>query len=330
MVEYSRWSQKIKISRAVKDFLRHATVAKGYSPLTVRNYQMYLNRFQRWCDDNNLNVVTQVSLEDVEEFQLALRSSSSAPSPKTQNYYLIAIRAMLRYLVQKEVEGVLSPERITLAKTSARQIQFAELEEIERLRETIDTSTRSGKRDAAIVSLLFATGLRVSELLGLKRDKLAGSSGEFSVKGKGGRVRPVFLTDRARADVKSYLLSRKDSNPNLFIRHYSNPQLDNQAKALTARSIQRLLVHYAQLADIHKPISPHKLRHSFATQLLRNGADLRSVQALLGHSSITTTQAYTHVTDKTLRDVHKRFHEDSQDTSPNAQKQSTEKEPLRS
>ncbi|MBI4948172.1 tyrosine-type recombinase/integrase [Candidatus Berkelbacteria bacterium] len=305
----------MKISRAIKEFLRHNTVSKGYSPLTLRNYTMYLARFQTWCDQNNLENVTQITAEDVEEFQMYLRGSERSPSPKTQNYYLIAIRSLLKYLAKKDVEGVLSSEKITLAKTASRQVIFVENDEIEKIRSVVDTSTTSGKRDLAIISILFSTGLRIAELVKLKREQVIAKS-EFSIKGKGGKVRPVFLTERAQKDLKNYLLSRKDSNSYLFIRHHRKPELDNAVKPLTARTIQRLITVYAKACDINKPVTPHKLRHGFATELLRSGADLRSVQALLGHSSITTTQAYTHVTDRSLREAHKKFHSDNTPKEP--------------
>lgn len=311
MLEYT---QQMKISRAIKEFLRHSTVSKGYSPLTLRNYSMYLRRFEQWCEQNQLENVEQLSAEDVEEFQMYLRQSQSSPSPKTQNYYLIAIRSLLKYLAKKDIEGIMSSEKITLAKTSSRQVIFIENAEIEQLRAAINTESLNGKRDLAIISMLFSTGLRIAELVRLKREQIIGKS-EFSIKGKGGKVRPVFLTERAQADLKNYLLARKDANAFLFIRHHKDYQLDNNSKFLTPRTIQRLINAYAKTCDINKPVTPHKLRHGFATELLRSGADLRSVQALLGHSSITTTQAYTHVTDKSLREAHQKFHSDNKNST---------------
>lgn len=265
-----------------------------------------------WAEENSLGDIEKLTGEDIEEFQLYLNSSEPPRSKATQNYYLIAVRTMLKYLLNRDVD-VLSPDKISLSKTPGRQVNFFEAEEIDAIRAAIPL-TLIGKRDRAMFSVLYATGLRISELVSLKRNQVSTVSGEFSVIGKGGKVRPVFLTDVAKDDLADYLESRRDSNPYLFIRHYRNPILENNKRPVTARSVQRSFVTYAKLAGVTKPISPHKLRHSFATDLLRNGADLRSVQALLGHSSITTTQVYTHITDKSLKDIHKRFHSDQQET----------------
>jgi len=253
-------------------------------------------------------------MEDVNEYQLWLHTDQSGRGQKTINYYLIALRALLKYLISRDVE-VVSPEKVTLSKTPGRQVSFLENDEVERLRQAIPTDSLNGLRDKAIVSVLYATGLRLSEIVGLKRNQVSLVSGEFSVRGKGGKVRPVFLTEVAQDDLATYVESRSDTNPFVFIRHYKNPEHDSRKEPLTGRSIQRALAHYARAAGITKPMSPHKLRHSFATDLLRNGADLRSVQALLGHSSITTTQVYTHITDKSLKEIHSRFHSDEQPSS---------------
>ncbi len=298
--------------RAIKEFLRFLNVSKGYSPHTLKSYQHYLATFEAWATDNDIDQIEKLTGEDVEEFQLYLSEAEPPRGRATQNYYLIAIRTLLKYLLGRDVE-VLSPDKISLAKTPGRQVNFFEGEEIDSIRDAIPP-TLVGKRDRAMFSVLYATGLRISELVSLKRNQVSTVSGEFSVIGKGGKVRPVFLTDVAKDDLADYLESRRDVNPYLFIRHYKNPGLENNKRPVTARSVQRSLAVYARLAGITKPISPHKLRHSFATDLLRNGADLRSVQALLGHSSIATTQVYTHVTNKSLKDIHKRFHSDQQTT----------------
>jgi site-specific recombinase XerD len=215
---------------------------------------------------------------------------------------------MLKYLVGRDV-AVMAPDRIELGKVSERQIHFLEPEEVSRLLEPPLESSITQLRDQAVLQLLFSSGLRVSELTGLKKSDVNIERGEFSVRGKGGKIRPVFLSESAQAALSAYLAARTDSHPYLFIRHFKNTALDSKAKGgLTTRSVQRILKERAQLAGITKPVTPHKLRHSFATNLLRNGADLRSVQAMLGHASITTTQLYTHVTDKNLRETHERFH----------------------
>lgn len=300
----------MSIKRATKEFLRFLAVSKGYSPHTLKSYRHYLATFEAWAETNNLNDIEQLTSEDIEEFQLFLGSSEPPRGQATKNYYLIAVRTLLKYLLNRDVE-VLSPDKISLSKTPGRQVNFFEAEEIDSIRDAIGP-TLIGKRDRAMFSVLYATGLRISELVALKRNQVSTVSGEFSVIGKGGKVRPVFLTDVAKDDLADYLESRRDVNPYLFIRHYKNPLLENNKRPVTARSVQRSLAVYAKLAGITKPISPHKLRHSFATDLLRNGADLRSVQALLGHSSIATTQVYTHVTNKSLKEIHQRFHSDQQ------------------
>lgn len=301
------------ISRAVKEFLRFAAVSRGYSPHTLRSYRQYLGAFEDWLEANNVKNIEDLAGEDIEEFQLSLAGRQPPLSKGTQNYYLIAVRSMLKYLLNRDVD-VIAPEKVVLAKTKGRQINFFEAEEVSRIYAAIEPKNLAGLRDRAIFSVLYGTGLRISELISLKRNQVSTVSGEFSVAGKGGKVRPVFLTEQAKDDLAAYIETRRDSNPYLFIRHYRNRALENNKRPVTARSIQRALNHYAKLAGITKPISPHKLRHSFATELLRNGADLRSVQAMLGHASITTTQIYTHITDQSLKDVHQRFHPGNRDS----------------
>ena len=212
---------------------------------------------------------------------------------KTQNYYLIALRAFLKYLAKRGLK-TLSPEVIELAKVGERSIDLIASEELVRLLNAPDVSTLSGLRDKAILETLFSTGLRVSELCSLPRD-LDLASDEFAVRGKGEKIRVVFLSEKAKASIRKYLSNRKD--------------LDNdQMFPVTPRSVQRIIKHYAIKAGISKKVTPHVVRHMFATDLLSNGADLRSVQMLLGHANITTTQIYTHVTDKQLKDTHKKFH----------------------
>lgn len=295
------------IRRAIKEFIRYCQTTKNYAPNTIRNYKYYLRTFEQWAEANRVEEIEQLTTEDVEEYTLYLKKREQPLSSSTTNYYLIALRAMLRYLVNRDIQ-VAPPDKVILGKIPGRQVEFLEPEETTKLLEVINGSDLAARRDRAIVSLLFSTGLRISELIALTRNKVGKNTIEFSVMGKGGKVRPVFLTEIAQEMVSQYLTARQDTNPYLFIRHFQNPVHDSNKKPLTARSIQRLLTDYAKIAGIEKAVTPHKLRHSFATDLLRNGADLRSVQALLGHSSITTTQVYTHITDKTLRDIHEKFH----------------------
>lgn len=295
----------METSRAVKDFLRHCKVSRGYSVNTLKNYRQYLKVFETWAIDNKVDLIEKIKLEDIEDFQEHLHSSERR-NKITINYYLIAVRSLLKYLLSRDIE-VLAPERIVLAKIPSRQVHFLEKDEINKLRRAPEGNSLSTLRDRAILEVLFSTGLRVSELTSLKKSKVNLKTGEFSIRGKGAKVRPVFLIEDAKKALGAYLKKRKDDNLFVFIRHHKNPENDKESNPLTARSIQRLLKHYGALAGIVKPLSPHKLRHSFATELLRNGADLRSVQELLGHSSITTTQVYTHVTNKDLKEIHKKF-----------------------
>jgi len=302
------------ISRAIKDYLRYLETAQGAATHTTANYRRYLNHLEAWATINQLVKVEDLTSEDVIDWQLTLlQEREKKRSRATINYYLIALRSLLKYLIGRDI-AVIPPEKVTLSKTPARQIDFLDPDEISALQNQMTGADLNAKRDQAMLAVLFATGLRISELLSLKRNQVSLVTGEFSVRGKGGKVRPVFLSEVALETLGQYLDDRADTNPFLFIRHHKNPVLDSNHSPLGARTVQRLIQVAAARAGIVKPVSPHKIRHSFATDLLRNGADLRSVQALLGHSSITTTQIYTHVTDQSLRDVHHRFHKDPTET----------------
>src|SRR3989344_2667348 len=297
------------ITRAVKEYLRYCRVGRNYSPYTLRNYEHYLNSFSAWALEAKLIDVEKIGGDDILEFQEHLATKHTPPlGPSSRNYYLIALRSLLRFLSMSEA-NVISIAKIPLSKAGQRQIQFISADDMERLNAAIAGERLTDKRDRAIVKTLFSTGLRVSELVALKRNEVSLVKGEISVKGKGGKVRPVFLSDEALEILADYLESRSDSNPFVFIRHYTNSRLDSNKTSLTARSVQRILHTLALKAGLSKPVTPHKLRHGFATDLLQNGADLRSVQALLGHSSVATTQIYTHVTDRSLREAHHRFHD---------------------
>ncbi len=288
------------MERLRREFLEYTEIEKGRSLNTVRNYDHYLSRFLEFSKAKKPSDITD---ETVREYRLWLNRQSSQGvdlagrhltlKKKTQNYYLIALRAFLKYLTKRKVKTI-SPEIIELAKVGERAIDLITPEELTRLLNTPDITTFPGLRDKAILETLFSTGLRVSELCSLPRD-LNLKSDEFSVRGKGEKIRVVFLSSEAKAALKKYLEKRKDIDNDLMF-------------PMTTRSIQRVIKHYAIKAGISKKVTPHVVRHMFATDLLGNGADLRSVQMLLGHANISTTQIYTHVTDKALRETHKKFH----------------------
>ncbi len=297
-------------------FLEHIEIEKNRSQKTIQNYHFYLTRFTQWAKEKGVLNAEQISAEIIRQYRLWLnRLGGDTPLKKnTQNYHLIALRAFLKYLAKRDIK-TLAPEKIELGKMPAREVSFLENDELERLLSAPLQSREAEiikKRDAAILELLFSTGLRVSELASLKRDSINLKKDEFTIRGKGDKYRIVFLSSRAGVAVKQYLDKRGDVYSPLFIRHDRafNPKksVANNDLFLTPRSIQRLVQRYSKIAGITKQISPHTLRHSYATDLLMNGADIRSVQSLLGHASITTTQIYTHITNQHLRDVHKAFH----------------------
>ncbi|MDP1629402.1 MAG: tyrosine-type recombinase/integrase, partial [bacterium] len=278
------------------------------SKKTRENYGRYLGRFLDW---SKINSPSEITADLVRKFRLYLNrmeETGRAPLKKiTQNYYVIALRNFLKYLAKRDIE-VLPAEKIELARQPMRQVEFLEGEELERLLKAPEGDSFKALRDRAILELLFSTGLRLSELCSLNRDSLSIKKSEFSVRGKGEKIRVVFLSDSAREALKKYLDKRSDVDEALFIREVKNPGKEDDLR-LTPRSVQRLVQFYAIKAGIAgKKVTPHTLRHSFATDLLMNGADLRSVQEMLGHSSITTTQIYTHITNKQLREVHQAFH----------------------
>jgi site-specific recombinase XerD len=305
-----------------QQFLEYIEIERGRSLKTVENYDHYLSRFMDFTkNDNPANITDQ----SVREFRLWLnrqttgdkRKPNDTLSRKTQNYYLIALRAFLKYLARQEIKS-LPAERIELAKVGERSLDLITETELGRLLDSPKGTELKDLRDRAILELLFSTGLRVSELCALTAD-IDLSSDELSVRGKGGKVRVVFLSDTAKKAVKEYLIKRKDFNDALFVQvgvevRKNKDEKVNKNKstlvtgALTKRSVERIVKQHAIKAGISKKVTPHTIRHLFATGLLSNGADIRSVQAMLGHSSIITTQIYTHVTDKHLRDTHKKFH----------------------
>lgn len=306
----------MSITSLVTDFLEYLEVQKGRSILTVRNYHLYLQRFAQFAKENKVEDPEKIDQELIQKYRLYLNrlagtTGKNSVSKSTANYHLIALRTFLKYLLSREI-STLSPDRIELAKTDERQISFLDDKELEQLLSKPDLQTLQGRRDKAILELLFSTGLRVSELCNLKKDDINLEKSEFSVKGKGGKVRVVFVDSNAKESLKSYLASRQDKSEYLFISYgHTNKLTTNNLQlttGMTPRSVQRMVRKYAKMAGITKPVSPHTMRHTFATDLLMAGSDLRAVQSLLGHSSVTTTQIYTHVTDQHLQEVHQAFH----------------------
>lgn len=296
-----------------QEFLEYLEISKGRSLKTIENYDRYLSRFIEFSKPASPKAITD---RNVQEFRMFLNRlptpSGGTMKRKTQNYHLIALRAFLKYLQRNDIP-TLAPERIELAKVPDRSLDLISAQELERLMEApkqifARAKTNNEKlkllRDQAILELLFSTGLRVSELCALNND-IDLSRDELSVRGKGDKVRVVFLSERAKKAVAHYLKERKDMEEPLFVDYGRGSKAPRR---LSPRSVEYLVKRYATQAGITKKVTPHVIRHSFATDLLENGADLRSVQALLGHANIATTQVYTHVTDKHLRDVHKSFH----------------------
>lgn len=298
------------LSKAKTDFLEYLEIEQNRSQKTIRNYDHYLTRLIDFAGDIK---VSDIDPELVRKWRLWLNrlgtNTSDELQAATQNYHLIALRSFLKYCAKRDIPA-LTADKIELARTRRKQVTFLSPEEVERLFREVDTGALAGLRDRAILELLFSSGLRVSELVGLDRDHINLKRREFMVRGKGQKDRPIFISPSAAGWIQKYLDARTDNTKPLFIRFAGNKQVDLSGNfhRLTARSIQRMVSRYALLAGITKHVSPHTLRHSFATDLLMNGADLRSVQALLGHSNIATTQIYTHVTDPHLKEVHRKFH----------------------
>lgn len=296
--------------RLLREFLEYMEIERGSSLKTVGNYERYLTRFLEFTKSTSPADITD---DAIREFRLHLNRSQGVyvkgqargtMKKNTQNYHLIALRRFLKYLMKRGITA-LSPERIELAKVGAREIDLISGAELGRLMKTPKGDELPALRDRALLELFFSTGLRLSELCSLNRD-LDLSRDEFSIRGKGEKVRVVFLSEDAKEAIRVYLKKRTDMEEPLFIQ-FSNRKGDRGMR-LTPRSIERLVRYYAIKAGISKKVTPHVLRHSFATDLLSNGADIRSVQIMLGHANIATTQVYTHVTDSQLREVHKKFH----------------------
>ena len=305
-------------SELIADFIEHLEVEGGRAMKTTENYQRYLERFVEFTGDIAADAIT---MEVIRRYRLWLNryvnENGKSLSLITQTYHLIALRGFLVYLSRRDIPS-LNADKIILPTTVRPQVTFLHYDEITRIIEQINVSEEQGLRDRAIIELLFSSGLRISELVNLNRDHINLNRREFMVRGKGQKDRPVFVSESAAQHVSNYLDSRQDSLAPLFLsysRNHGQTNTTGDYRRLQARSIQRMVAHYARLAGITKHVSPHTMRHSFATDLLMNGADLRSVQAMLGHSNISTTQVYTHVTDQHLKDVFEKFHSD---TSPSA------------
>ncbi len=329
----------MNLTQGLRQFLEYLEVERGRAPATLRNYEFYLNRFVDWAGKNAVGSPATVTAEKIRQYRLWLNRytdrAGNALSKSTQNYHLVALRSWLKYFAKTDVK-TLSPEKVELAKQPEREVVYLEFEEVERLlaapfvdpeAEHLNTeaklpagslaSAQSSRsfasarlRDKAILELLFSTGMRVSEAANLKIEDVNLKRDEFTVRGKGGKLRVVFLSDEAKSWLKKYQQARHDTSEFLFIRHDRAAKTKTAAleQPLTPRSIQRLVDHYARAAGITKPVSPHAIRHSYATDLLRGGADIRSVQRMLGHASVATTQIYTHISDEHLKTVYKASH----------------------
>lgn len=305
---------KDTLESLINQFLEHLEIEKNASKLTIRDYRHYLEAFAKWYSSTLPGKTTEdLDLVTIRKYRvyLANRVDDKGRTLKkvTQNYYVIALRSFLRFLIKND-HKTLEPSKIDLPKTESRSLKFLEREQIERLVTMPDTSKEEGMRDRAILELLFSTGLRVSELVKLNHEQINIERREFGIVGKGGRARVVFISDRAAEWIQRYLTARTDAFKPLFIRYSRGVEEDDNGEKmrLTARSIERIVKKYVQEARLPVDATVHTMRHSFATDLLTNGADLRSVQEMLGHKNIATTQIYTHVTNKQLRDVHKAFH----------------------
>ncbi|QQR83663.1 tyrosine-type recombinase/integrase [Candidatus Peregrinibacteria bacterium] len=303
------------ISDAIQQFLEHCEIEKNQSKRTLISYQHYLERFLGFADDIELD---QITLNLVKKFRLHLNRYEFKPketlSVKTQNYHMIALRAFLKFCAKNDW-NTLAPEKVDLSKIEERTVEYLTRDELERLFEAVDIRKITGLRNRAILEMLYSTGLRISELVNLDRGHVNLERGEFHVRGKGQKVRIVFLSKRAIEWIKEYLNERDDGFDPLFLNHGRTREKDpdhmdlkGEHRRLTAYSIQEMVRTTALLAGITKHVTPHTLRHSFATELLLNGADIRSVQDMLGHASITTTQIYTHITNSKLREIHEKFH----------------------
>ena len=314
--------ERLTVEKLIQDCLEHLEVEKGRSKKTTDNYGRYLERFEEIASEIKAEdgregdlVPEDITPELLRKFRLKLNRYTNLVrdeglSVLTQSYHLIALRGFLKYLARREIKS-LDPSLVDLPKAIKKQVTFLHYDEVEEMINAIPEETESDFRDRAILELLFSGGLRVSELVGLNRDSINLERREFIVRGKGSKDRPIFISKAAAEKVQDYLSTRHDSLPALFLNNSKHLQaVDNSGnfRRLTPRSVQRIIEKRARAVGITKHVTPHTLRHSFATDLLMNGADIRSVQAMLGHANIATTQIYTHVTDFHLKEVHEKYH----------------------
>lgn len=321
IVENERNQDDNQLNDLILTFLESLEIEKGASPYTIRNYHFYLKRFCDWYVKNQgTDDIGKLRIPHVRKYRIFLSRYTNDKGERlagsTQSYHIIALRSFLKWLV-KEDWDVIAPEKIDLPKAKSRSLTFLNREQVERLLNQPSISSEIGLRDKAILEVLFSTGLRVSELVSLDRDRIDLESREFGVVGKGGRARIVFLSKRAVKWLKRYLDTRDDHWNPLFIRYSrskAGPQSDGEKMRLSVRSVQRIVKKYCKKANLPKKITPHGLRHTFATDLLHSGAGLREVQEMLGHKNVSTTQIYTHVTNPQLKKIHDKFHSGNQES----------------
>ena len=299
----------MQLDKLLIEFLEYLEIERNRSQKTVENYHHYLKRFLTWA---KISKPQEITAELVRSYRIYLNRKIDGKGKElkkiAQNYHAIAIRSFLKYLAKRDIKS-LAAEKIEVGKNPSHEIEFLDSGELDRLLQAASGQDIKSLRDRSILELLFSAGLRVSELTSINRDQINISRQEFSVKGKGDKIRIVFISDTAKDAIEKYLNKRMDIDPALFVRFSKREKNEvEKNKRLTPRSIQRIVKYYAAKAGIVKDVHPHTLRHSFATDLLANGADIRSVQTMLGHSSITTTQIYTHITNQQLKEIHKKFH----------------------
>lgn len=302
------------LKKLIPQYLEYLEIELGRSQKTIENYDHYLQRFLNFVHKEfKIDKPSNLTLDIVHKYRVYLHryeiSDGITFKISTQNYHVIALRNFLKYLAKIDI-STLAAEKIEISKVPQREVEFLEPEEVTRLLESANGPNRAAKRDRALLELLFSAGLRVSEIVSIDIEDINLKRQEFSVRGKGDKIRIVFVSNTAKDAIEEYLTARTDIDPALFIRDKTgtNKEADAKGLRLTPRSVQRIVKHYATKAGIVKNVHPHTLRHSFATDLLQSGADIRSVQAMLGHANITTTQIYTHVTNKNLKNIHDKFH----------------------
>jgi len=307
-------SHSYSLIQLVNDYLEYMEIERQVSQFTIRNYKHYLTRFTDWAYTQNQTNIANLSLSHIKKYRVYLSrytdQKGATLSRSTQSYHVIALRSFLKWLIKND-HKVIAPEKIDLPKTESRSLKFLNQVQVQRLLSSPNISKIQGLRDKAMLELLFSTGLRVSELVSLNRDTIDFDSLEFTVIGKGKKARLVFMSTRAARWVKEYLTKREDQWIPVFVRHSRDQALitsDGKKMRLTTRSVQRIVKKYARIAALAVKITPHGLRHSFATDLLSQGAGLREVQEMLGHKNISTTQIYTHVTNPQLKKVHQKYH----------------------